>query len=96
MREGHYEMAVGDIFGANLFNIAMIFTIDLILPGAPVLQSAGSFEAISALLGLLLTGIFVVGLLERGDRTLFRMGYDTFAVLLIYVLGIGLLTGFSG
>lgn len=96
IRDGHYEMAVGDIFGANLFNIAMIFIIDLFLPGAPVLQSAGSFEAVAALLALLLTGTFVIGLLERGDRTLFRMGYDTIAVLLIYAVGVVMLARLSG
>ena len=88
IRDGHYELAVGDVFGANLFNVAMIFTIDLFLRGAPVLQSAGSFEALAALLALLLTGTFVVGLLERGDRTLFRMGYDSIAALFIYGGGV--------
>lgn len=92
IRRGHYELAVGDVFGANLFNIAMIFVIDLLLAGEPVLTTAGVFEATAALLGLLLTGIFLIGLLERRDRTLFRMGYDSIAVIAVYACGIALLS----
>lgn len=91
VRGGHYELAVGDIFGANLFNVAMLFLIDLIAPGPPVLETAGRFEAVAAMLALLLTGLFVVGLLERADRSLLRMGYDSLAALLLYGGGIAVL-----
>lgn len=91
VRDRRYELAVGDIFGANLFNIAMIFAIDLCLPGVPVLRLADNFEAGAALLALLLTGIFVVGFLERGNRTIFRMGYDSLAVVFVYAAGVMLL-----
>jgi len=91
IRRGYHELAVGDIFGANLFNIAMILTIDLWSPGPPVLAGAGSFETVAAALALLLTGIFLIGLLERRDRVLLRMGYDSIAALLVYAAGVALL-----
>lgn len=83
-RRGRYELAVGDIFGANLFNVAMIFLLDLVHAGPPILGLAGPFEAVAALLALVLTGVFLIGLLERHDRTLFRMGYDSIAAIVIY------------
>lgn len=93
VRGRYYEMAVGDIFGANLFNVAMIFLIDLVSPGPPVLGEAGAFHIFAALIGLMLTGIFVVGLLERADRTFLRMGWDSVAALVLYAGGLGVLTG---
>jgi cation:H+ antiporter len=86
------ELALGDVFGANLFNLAAIFIIDVAAPGGPVLDQAGRFEILAALLGLLLTGVFVVGLLERRDRKLLRMGADSLAVLVIYAAGLALLS----
>ena len=95
VRGRYYELAVGDIFGANLFNVAMIFLIDLVSPGPPVLGQAGTFHIFAALLGLMLTGIFVVGLLERADKTFLRMGWDSVVALLLYAGGLVVLTGLA-
>ena len=91
MRSQRYQLAVGEIFGSNLFNLAIIFAIDLVAPGAPVLTLAGTFEMSAAMLALLLTGIFVIGLIERRDRTLLRMGEDSIAVIVLYLAGTTLL-----
>jgi cation:H+ antiporter len=85
-------MAVGDIFGTNLFNIALIFLADLAYAGGPVLTEAGTFEAVAALLALIMTGNFVLGLLERRDRTIMRMGYDSLACIAFYAGGLLLLS----
>lgn len=91
-RAGQHELAVGDVFGANLFNVAMIFIIDAVSLGEPVLGTGTSFEIVAALLGAIMIGVFVVGLLERADRTVLRVGYDSAAVLLIYASGIIILS----
>jgi cation:H+ antiporter len=41
LRRRRYEMAVGDIFGTNLFNIGLLFVADLAYPGGPVLREGG-------------------------------------------------------
>lgn len=91
IRNQRYELAIGEVFGSNLFNIAFIFVIDLVSPGPPVLGLAGPFEAMAALLALLMSGVFVLGLIERRDRTILRMGVDSIAVLLVYGIGLALL-----
>lgn len=91
LRLRRYEMAVGDLFGTNLFNIALLFLADLAYDGKAVLSIGGAFEAVAALLALLMTGVFVLGLLERRDRTVLRMGYDSVAALLLYGGGLVLL-----
>ncbi|WP_114520871.1 sodium:calcium antiporter [Altererythrobacter sp. ZODW24] len=91
MRNQRYELAVGEIFGSNMFNIALIFLVDLAAPGPPVLAAAGSFEILAALLALLMSGIFVLGLIERRDHTFLRMGEDSIAVILVYAAGLTIL-----
>jgi len=91
LQRRRYEMAVGDIFGTNLFNIGLIFLADLFYSGGPILSQAGPFESTAALLALVLTGIFVLGLLERKDRTVLWMGYDSLAALAVFAAGLMIL-----
>ncbi|MBU8536583.1 hypothetical protein J3S20_01960 [Roseomonas tokyonensis] len=74
MRLRCYEVAIGDIFGTNLFNAAMVFVIDLTASDAPVLGRVGAFTVVGALLDLVITTIFLVGVIERRDRTVLRVG----------------------
>ncbi|WP_245477911.1 MULTISPECIES: sodium:calcium antiporter [unclassified Mesorhizobium] len=91
MRAGLYTMAMSDIFGTNLFDISFLFLIDVTGGGDAVMNSVGGFEGFAALIAITVTAIYLVGLAERRDRTIFRMGYDSLAVLGTYVAGVILL-----
>lgn len=91
VRLKRYEMAISDIFGTNLFNVTIIALVDVLHPGGPVLVEAGRFAAFAALLALVLTALFLVGMLERRDRTVLHMGWDSLAVLAVYAAGVSVL-----
>jgi cation:H+ antiporter len=91
VRLGRYTMAISDVFGTNLFNVTILVLVDVLHRGGPVLVEAGPFAATAALLALVLTAIYLVGMLERRDRTVLRMGYDSIAVVLTYAGGLVLL-----
>jgi cation:H+ antiporter len=95
IRMKRHEMAIGDILGSNLFNLLLIFVADIVYTGGPVFNHAGRFEIVAALLGIVMTGILLLGLLERRDWTLFGMGYDSAAMLLVFLGGVGVLYGLS-
>ncbi|MPZ46436.1 MAG: sodium:calcium antiporter [Betaproteobacteria bacterium] len=88
VRLKRYEMAVADVFGTNLFNVTILFAVDLLYDGPPVLREVGPFAGFGALLAIVLTSLYLVGMLERRDRTVARMGYDSLAVLGVYFAGI--------
>lgn len=92
VRMRRYQLAIGDVFGTNIFNIMLIFLADVIYRGGPVLGQAARFEVIGAILATLMTGIFIVGLLERRDRAILRMGYDTIAAIMVFGLGLWFLS----
>lgn len=96
VRLKRYEMAIGDIFGTNLFNAALVFLIDLLSPGPPLLSRVGAFSAFGALLGLALTAVFLAGAIERRNRTVLRMGWDSLAAIVIYATGVGVLWTLRG
>lgn len=85
------EMALGEVLGSNFVNLSLILLADVMFSGGAVINELGRFEAISALLGVLLTGSYLIGLLERRNPVLLRMGYDSVAVLLLFAGGVALL-----
>lgn len=96
LRADRHEMAVGDILGSNVFNLLLIFLTDVVYTGDAVLNHAGRFEIVASLLAMLMTGILLLGLLERRDKTIFKMGYDTATMLMVFVAGVGFLYALSG
>lgn len=91
LRRRRFELAFGQVLGTNLVNIAMILVADIAFSGGPVVNELGRFEVISALLGAMLIGVFLVGLLERRNRTVLHMGYDALVVVVLFLAGVALL-----
>lgn len=93
LRLGRPEMAFGQVLGTNFINLALLPLGDLIFDGEPVMNTLGTFEAVSALLGAILIGVFMVGLLEHRNRTIFKMGIDSAVVIALFAVGVALLAG---
>lgn len=87
IRLGDYKLAMSDIFGGNSFMPALFIVADIIA-GHAILQHASSSDVWFAALGILLTGIFVIGLITRPQRTYFRMGIDSIIAIAVYVVGV--------
>jgi cation:H+ antiporter len=87
VRLGDVGLAMSDIFGGNAAQMVLFLLADL-LAGAPVLRSVSTESAWLGLLGIIVTAIYLGGLLARPDRKLFRMGPAAFVVILVYVAGV--------
>lgn len=87
-RAGLYTLAVSNILGTNLINVGLVFVIDLVGTGDPILNQTGAFGVFGVLLGIALTALFVIGMAERGDKTILSMGLDSAAVLVCYFAGL--------
>jgi cation:H+ antiporter len=88
VRLKRYEMAISDVFGTNLFNMLIIVAVDQLYQGKPVLAEGGAFAAFAALLAAILTLLFVVGMIERRDKTVMRMGIDSLSAVACYGAGL--------
>lgn len=84
-------MAMGDVFGGNIADVALIALVDAFYRGPPVLNSVDAFSSLAALLAILLTAIYLAGMLRRQTHQAGRLGYDSLAVLLVYCAGLALL-----
>jgi cation:H+ antiporter len=87
-RLGDYQLAMSDIFGGNAF-LPVLFLLATVLSGSAVLPLAHSTDIYLTALGGVLTVVYMVGLVFRPRRQWLRMGPDSIAVLVLYVVGIG-------
>lgn len=85
-RLGDYRLAMSDIFGGNAF-LALLFPMAALLSGTAVLPAAHRTDIYLTALAGLLTVVYMVGLIFRPHRQVLRMGLDSLAVLVLYVLG---------
>lgn len=88
-RQGNHEMAVSNILGTNCLEVALFFLGDLFYARGAILGQMNRSAFVAGTLGLIVTCIFLVGLLERRNRTVFGMGLDSLAVLITYIVGLG-------
>ncbi|MBW6526438.1 sodium:calcium antiporter [Sphingomonas sp. RHCKR7] len=95
VRMKDYQLAVSDIFGGNAF-LPVLFLLAVVISGKAVLPDAEASDIYLAGLGVLLTCVYAAGLIFRPRRQIWRMGIDSFVVLVLYALGLGGLFAISG
>jgi len=87
VRNGDYQLAVSDIFGGNAF-LPVLFLLATVLSGQAALPQAQNTDIYLTALGMLLTLVYMAGLLFRPRRRIARMGIDSIVVLGLYVVGV--------
>ena len=87
VRMGDYQLAVSDIFGGNAF-LPVLFLMASMLSGIAVLPQAHDTDIYLTGLGILLTTVYIYGLIFRPRRRILRMGVDSLAVLCLYLIGV--------
>jgi cation:H+ antiporter len=82
-----YNMAVSDIFGGNAF-LPVLFLMASLIGGDAILPNLKNSDIYLTLLGILLTCIYMIGMLIHSKKQIARMGIDSFIVLIVYLLGL--------
>ena len=79
-----YQLAFSDIFGGNAF-LPVLFLLATLLSGQAVLPRATKTDIYISGLGILLTTVYIYGLIFRPSRRVLRMGIDSLVVLVLYI-----------
>ncbi|MFI5254923.1 MAG: sodium:calcium antiporter [Candidatus Limnocylindrales bacterium] len=91
VRLGDHQLAMGDIFGGNAFQLCLFVLADL-LAGTPLLPLAGRANAWLGALGIVLTGIYIGAIIVRVERRHAGFGADSLLAIVVFVLGMWGLT----
>jgi cation:H+ antiporter len=84
---GAVDMAIGNLFGSNLFNIAILAIDDIFFLPGPLFDSVSGIHAISAFSAIMMTGVAIVGLLYRPrSRVLKTVGWASIFLFTVYLV----------
>ncbi len=84
-----YDMAVGNLIGSNIFNVMIIFVVDL-LSGKKIgslYSNLGEFHIIAALFSLLMLVVFMLGIMFKKSKK----RYDSYIIGVLYILAMYIL-----
>ena len=82
-----YNMAVSDIFGGNAF-LPVLFLLASIISGEAILPNLKPSDIYLTALGIILTGIYMIGMVIHSKKQIGRMGIDSFIVVIVYIIGV--------
>lgn len=86
-RYGADDMAIGNLFGSNLFNMAALGLTDLFFLQGRFLSVVDPAFVLVGLLGLIMTGMGLIGNLARLKRRLGFLEIDAFLLIVVYLAG---------
>jgi len=87
LRIGALDMAIGNLLGSNLFDVAIIAVDDLFFLPGPILTRVSPLHAVSSVSAVMMTGLTIVGLLYRPKTRLFhRVGWASLFLFSFYLL----------
>lgn len=83
-RMGAFDLAVGNIFGSNAFNMCILFAMDLAYSGGPVLGAASTDHVFSGQVAMLALGLGVMGILARAQRRIAVVRVESLLIVMAY------------
>jgi cation:H+ antiporter len=87
VRLGDHQLAISDIFGGNAF-LPTLFLLAGLVSGKAVIAGMSRTDVYLAALGIIVTCLYLVGLVYRNHRIVARMGYDSLLVVIFYIAGV--------
>lgn len=80
-RLGAYTMAISNIFGSNLIMLVLVFPADVLYRGGPILQGTSQTVSLALSFGIVVTAIYLVGLIVRRKPKVGVLGLDSVLVI---------------
>lgn len=84
VRLGSIDLAVGNLFGSNAFNMCLFLAMDLADPRTPVFAALSPAHLLTALSGIVLMSLGVAAMLYRAEHRFRLLEPSSALMLLIY------------
>lgn len=84
VRMGAYTLAISNVFGSNLIMIVLVFPADIFHTSAPILSSGSNSTQLAISIGILVTAVYLTGLIIRRKPKVGRIGIDSMLVIALY------------
>ena len=87
-RLGSVDMALGNLFGSNMCNMAIAGVVNFAGRGGSIFAECEGSHAVTGIVGVMITTVAVAGLIYRSKKSILYMGLDVIAMVVLYVLGL--------
>ncbi len=84
VRIGAIDMAIANMIGSNLFNLAIIPVIDLIYTKQPILSAVSGGHLVTAAAVIVMTLLFIIGLRVKPNR-FFRLSWCNGGLIILFI-----------
>jgi cation:H+ antiporter len=91
VRIGSVDLAIGNLFGSNIFNVFILAIDDMFFTKGPILSFADPGHLTSALSAIAMTAIAVIGLTYRAEQKRLLLAWDSLAIIMVYITNMMLL-----
>ena len=91
VRRGALTLAVGGIIGGNCFDLLLLAFSDIAFRSGSIYAVISQRQVFVISLTILMTGVLLLGLLQREKYGFANIGFESVLILLLYISGIGLL-----
>jgi cation:H+ antiporter len=86
IRLGAIDLAIGNVLGSNLFNIALFFVYDIADGRANFWAALTNANAFAAVMTIMMTGVVIISLMYRASpKTPYRFSWDGIALAGMYL-----------
>lgn len=84
LRLGAVDIALGNLFGSNLFNIGILALDDMLYTKGPLLSNVSQTHLVTTSAAIAMTAIAVIGLTYQTTRKLKFFAWDSIAIIVVY------------
>lgn len=91
VRIGAINLAVGNLFGSNIFNILILGVDDLFFLKGPILSYVTQNQAIPALSAIVMTALALIGLTYQADKGKWFPVWNSIGMVLVFMINMVLL-----
>lgn len=88
LRLGALDMAMGNLLGSNVFNIAILALLDFFHTEGSLYVAISDKHILSIFASIMMTAIVAIGLVVRPEKKTFKLGIDAWFILLIYLVNV--------
>jgi len=82
------NLAIGNLFGSNIFNLFILVIDDVFFIKGPILSFVDMNHIISALSAITMTAIAIIGLTYRASKKPLFLAWDSMGIIFIYITNI--------
>jgi cation:H+ antiporter len=93
IRLGAFDLAVGNLFGSNAFNMAIFPVLDLAEPRGSIFAVVSLDHVVSGLCAVVLTSLGLAAIVYRAERRFAMLEPSSLLMLLVYALALAALYG---